>query len=72
MDTDEEIQMLCRNILYLRKNAAMTQREMAALMGISVSTLRKIEAGQLPPRLGVDAVFALADAFSIPPGSLFK
>ncbi len=72
MDMDKKVQTLCRNLVHLRKKAAMTQKEMAALMGIGVSTLRKLESGQLPPRLGMDVIFALCDAFSISPGSLFQ
>ncbi len=72
MDKEEEVQILCHNILLLRKKASMTQKEMAAIMDISVSGLRRIESGKLPPRLSLDAIFSLADAFSISPFSLFQ
>ncbi len=71
MDYDETVQIICRNIRFLRKNAAMTQRDMAAIMGISVSSLRKLESGHLPPRLGMEAVFSLAEALGLPPALLF-
>ncbi len=72
MKNGAEIQILCRNIAALRKKRAMTQRDMADLMGISVSTLRKLEKGFLPPRLKMDAIFALVDAFSLPLAALFR
>ncbi len=71
MSTDAEIQTLCGNIRSLRKRKGLTQKEMAALMGISIAGLRKLESGTLPPRLQLDAIFSLAAAFSLPPDWFF-
>ncbi len=72
MATNKEIQLLCSNVRALRRQRNLSQREMAAIMGIGISSLRKLESGCLPPRLRLDAVFALADAFSLPPDALFR
>ncbi len=72
MKKDAEIQILCKNIAMLRKKQGMTQRELASLMGIGVSSLRKLEAGVLPPRLEINAITALARAFPLSPAALFQ
>jgi len=72
MNTDTEIQVFCKNIRALRKREGLTQREMAAVMRIGVGSLRKIEVGVLPPRLGTDAIINLARNFHIKPSKLFE
>ena len=56
----------CRNVHYLRKKNGLTQKETAKLLHIGVESLRKIEAGELPPRLGVEVLFYAQTAFSVP------
>lgn len=61
---------LGRNIKFLRLDRAMTQRELAELLGMeSGATVQKWEAGISAPR--VDTVQRLADTFGVSVGSLF-
>ncbi len=66
-----ELQNLCRNVLYLRKKAGLSQREMAALLHIGVPSLRLLESGTLPTKISVEVIFHLAGCFQLPPASLF-
>lgn len=67
MNTDQEIRYFCENVYRLRCGAGLTQKEMAQVMGIGLYSLRKLESGSLPPRLGVDVFFRLHRRFGIPP-----
>ena len=49
----------------------MTQREMAHKLGISISTLTKIEKGIIPPRLSCSILFRVQREFGIHPKDLF-
>lgn len=39
---------ICKNIRCLRKHYNLTQKEMADILGVSVSSIRRIEKGVLP------------------------
>ena len=43
----------CKNIKYLREKNALTIDVMAAMLGISVRNLRKIEEGTIPPSVNI-------------------
>ncbi len=58
MNKEEEAKILSHNISSLRRKASMTQEEMAAVMGISVSGLRRIESGKLPPSVAFGCHFS--------------
>lgn len=49
----------------LRKKYSLSQKVMAEKLGISVSTLRKIEKGIFPERIGVEIVFRINDEFGV-------
>ena len=57
MNKKEQCVILCKNIKYLRRKYKLTQKEMAEICHISVSSLRKIERNELPPRLNTDIFF---------------
>ena len=59
------------NIKCIRKKAGLSQKEMACILGISASTLSKIEKGVLPPRLSCSVLFRLQQNFGIHPKDLF-
>ena len=67
-----EFQNFCRNVFLLRKYAGMSQKELAAILHISVNTLRKLESGTIPQRINIEVIFILASTFHIPPADLFK
>ena len=62
---------LCALIRELRQRHNLSQREMAALLGVGVHTLRQLEAGRVPPRVSVRIVYRIYDAFGIPPAAQF-
>lgn len=64
--------IFCRNAHALRVTHRLTQKEMAAICGISVGELRQIERGILPPQTGLEIVVALSVYFSISISDLFS
>ena len=64
---NEEKQRLCKNIMLLRKVHSLSKKEMARLLGISISALNRIEQGELPPRLSVSILFRIQTHFHISP-----
>lgn len=65
MNNDQELINFCRNVRRIRKEKGISQRRMAAIMGIGVESLRKIEAGIVPARLGIHAVYSVCAYFRI-------
>ena len=63
--------VFCYHIRRIRKENNMTQREMAHKLGISISTLTKIEKGIIPPRLSCSILFRVQREFGIHPKDLF-
>lgn len=70
MTNGMEIQNLMSNLVWLRKTAGLTKKQMADVLGIGVGSLNKIEKGIYPPRLKVDVLFAVWYRFGIYPGEL--
>ena len=71
MNTDQEFDIFCKNVRFLRQKSGLSQKEMAAIMRIGVKSLRKIENGVFPPRLGIDAMFYLSRHFHLKIRQLF-
>ena len=67
-----DLEILAHNLLWLRKRRGCTQRTMAKLLGIGVVTLRRLEHGELSPRLGVDFLFEIHRHFGIYPSSMLS
>ena len=55
-----------RNINYLRKKYHLSRRALAALVGISIRLLNRIEQAEPELRLHHDALIRFRDIFSIP------
>lgn len=70
MDTDIEIGNFLHNITWLRKQHGLSRKRMGSLLGIGTGTLRKIEEGEYPPRLGVGVLLAVYRHFGILPSEL--
>lgn len=49
----------------LRQKNALSQKIMAEKLGISVATLRKIEKGIFPERIGVEIVLLISREFGV-------
>lgn len=58
---------LSHNVAYLRKQHGLSKKEMAALLGIGIYSLNKIERGELPQRLCVDILFHIHKHFGVRP-----
>lgn len=61
------LQTFAHNVAWLREHYGLSKSEMARIMGIGVSSLNKIERGEIPPRLGVDVLFAIQKHFGMSP-----
>lgn len=72
MSKDISIQLLGQNIAYLRKQNNLTQTEMAKLLCIGIGSLRRIEHGELPPRIRISFLYSVYDSFGILPGTLLR
>ena len=57
-------EVLTHNLLWLRKKHGYSQKTMAQIMGIGVTSLRRLERGELPPRLTIDCLPPGLSAFS--------
>lgn len=62
----KERENLAHNLVYLRTQFKIPKYRMAQLLRISLYSLRKLEAQELPPRLSVEILFDLQDCFHIP------
>ena len=59
------MEIICKNIQYLRTYHNLTQKEMADILGFSISSLRKVEKGMLPRCLNSRSIRRLCDHFEI-------
>lgn len=67
-----EIKNFMRNIRFLRETNKLSKRKMAAILGISVENLNRIENGESMPDVSVEVVFNIYDYFGILPKDQFK
>ena len=72
MMVNNSFSVFFHNIVGLRAKYGYSQKYMAQLLGIGVGTLRKIEQGIIPPRLGIDIAFRVSKHFGISPAALFS
>lgn len=61
-----EMDNLAGNLIYLRNSNGISKRGMADIMGVGVWTLNKLELGELPPRMKVEALFRIQERFGVP------
>lgn len=61
----QELENFMYNITWLRKHYGLSKKKMAELLGIGLWSLNQIEQGRMPPRLGVDILFALRRNFGL-------
>ena len=69
-ETDKELEVFMKNIVWLRKKNGLTKKEMAEVLGISVHSLNKIEKGVFPPRTPVEIVVRIHSRFGILPSQM--
>ncbi len=71
MDNDYQLKILCTNIRILRVKNGLSKKKMAKILGIGISSLCRLEAGEVPPRLGSNMLMRIRDHFQISISSLF-
>ena len=69
--TNRELYALFQNIRNLKASHNLTQKEMAKICGVSLSTLRQLERNILPPRVSVRIIFNISNYFNLCPEQLF-
>ena len=67
----DELTVFCRNIRFLRLKNSCSMTKMSKTIGVSVNTLRSLEAGHIPKNLSSAVVFRTAVHFGIRASSLF-
>src|SRR3982751_4074252 len=67
---EELVTVLARNVLRLRNQRGMTQRELARALGVSQPRIAEIEAARTTAR--IDTVARLAAVFAVEPWTLLK
>ncbi|MBQ3183691.1 MAG: helix-turn-helix transcriptional regulator [Clostridia bacterium] len=63
---------ISHNISWLRKKNGITKKQMAALLGISVRSLSKIEKGETCRKLNLTTIFDIMCIFNISANDLFN
>ena len=69
--SNDELHVFCKNIRILRIKNGLSQKEMAKLLRIGVRSLRTIETGHIPPRLGCNVFYYAAVHFGLRISALF-
>ena len=72
MDNSEQLQILCRNIKYLRAKHGLAKMQITRNLKVSHKTLASIEAGVMPPQVSVNILYRLHRAFRSPLITLFS
>lgn len=60
-----ELEFLGQNLTYLRKENGISKQELADIMGVGLWTVTKLERGELPPRMKVEALFRIQHRFGV-------
>ena len=60
-----EMNRLANNLTYLRKENGISKQELADIMGVGLWTVIKLERGELPPRMKVEALFRIQHRFGV-------
>lgn len=60
-----EMDNLANNLAHLRKESGISKQELADIMGVGLWTVTKLERGELPPRMKVEALFRIQHRFGV-------
>jgi transcriptional regulator with XRE-family HTH domain len=71
MTTQDELHCFCENIKKIRKEKGLCCRAMAKKLQIGIGSLRKIEQGEVPPRLRCEILLIIYKEFEISPEQMF-
>lgn len=64
---ESQLRTFAHNITWLRKHFGISKKRMAALLGVSAATIRRLECGEVPPRMGVEVLFRVYKEFGLKP-----
>ena len=65
-----EIEIFCNNVKWLRMHHKLSKNQMARIMKISVRSLNKLEQGDIPWGIGVNAILYTGIYFGVKPAKL--
>ena len=65
MDITKIQHNFCQNVRYMQSKYNLTQKEMAQILGVSISTLRKMEMEENKVRLNSDMLHRICDCFDL-------
>ena len=71
-DTNKELEILMKNIKYIRNKNGLSKTEMARMLGIRINTLEKIENCIITKSLTVEIIYRIHKTFGISPSQQFK
>ena len=66
-ETKKELENFIWNVAWLRRQYGFSKKKMAALLGIGVGSINKIERDELPPALSVEVIFTIYRHFGVCP-----
>lgn len=72
MADNRDLEIFCENFRWMRQHHGLTQKQMAQCLEISVGYVRRLERGELPPRLGVEIFLRIYRKFGISPSRQFS
>lgn len=72
MNNDQQLKILCANIKALRPTFNITQTQLTQIMKISPKTLSRLEAGEIPSRMGAKTLLRLAQFLHVEIKDLFQ
>ena len=64
---EQEREIFCFNVKWLRKQSGLSQKEMAHRLGIGVKSLAAVENGTIPRRMTIKIFFKIYDHFGVHP-----
>ena len=59
------MEIICKNLRYLRKRNGLTQKQMADILGVGIGSIREMEKGRIPRCFRVGALRRLCEYFQI-------
>ena len=62
----------CKNVAYIRQIKKLSQKQMAQILGVSLSTLRKIENQEPTVRINGRMICCVCDAFELSADGLLR
>lgn len=70
MKTTMELCLFCHNIRILRQHYKLSQKEMAQQLHIGIHSLRMLEKGIIPQRMGIEIFFYIYRLFGFSPNEV--